>query len=265
MRKIGNLKNFSNESAENYFSHKGISILPKKLGFLSQSQRSSILTKPVRLDSSDGLQVDLIHDSQTLNEARNLLYYCYVEKMKWEIKQNNYSGIRIEKVKKKFCLVDDYDSIAIWFSVKQKNQIVACARLCPEDFNRKLELERYPEAQQILGITLKELKNKFHIVELNREAILPHFSAGDFARILLFRKIFEYCTLQKHTIITATHVQDWVNFYNDILFPKLSGLQFKYSNTDTDKVTVYFAHEENIKKMSDKLSFLENTKEVEKC
>lgn len=112
---------------------------------------------------------------------------------------------------------------------------------------------------------MEELKNKFRVIELNREAILPHCAMGNSARVLLFRKIFEYCILNQYAIITTTHFQEWINFYNRLSFLELKGLRFKYSNTDLEKVMVYFADEENIKKMNDQLRYNENEVEIEKC
>ncbi len=264
MYKSEDLSDFSNESVESY-SRKGMSIQTRKSGYVPKFPKSLPRPKPDDLDYPGFLQVNMIHDLDSLNEARSLLYHCYIEKMKWDIQQNNCSGIHVDIIKQKFCLVDDYDQIAIWFSVKQQGKIVACARLCPEDLNGKLELERYPEAQRILGFTVEKLKREFRVIELNREAILPHYAAGNSARILLFKKIFEYCILNRYAIITATHIQDWTRFYNHILFTELKGLQFKYSAADLEKVTVYFASQKNIQEMNNKLNFITNEMEVEKC
>lgn len=93
----------------------------------------------------------VIEDVYTLAKAKTLLYEYYIEKLKWDISPDNYSGIRIKKICQQKNFIDDYDDYSTWFSVtNENNNVIACARLCKEDTAGLLEIERYGEAKQLL-------------------------------------------------------------------------------------------------------------------
>lgn len=85
MYKSEDLGDFLDESVKSHHSRKGMSIQKKKTGYRSKFPKPLVMPKPNDLDYLDLLQVNLIHDLESLNEVRNLLYHCYVEKMKWDI------------------------------------------------------------------------------------------------------------------------------------------------------------------------------------
>lgn len=241
-----NSSNYSLEGMENFsYFEEVISV--------SQGTSDDLSESPQFLHR---LKASTINNLEALNQARCLLYNCYVKEMQWHIEQNNYSGLYVDKTNPHFKLIDDYDEIATWFSVKNENEVVACARLCPEDANGKLEMERYPEAKKMLWPTLGELKKKFRVVELNREAILPDDETDSVVRPLLLKKIFEYCILNRCAVITATPIKEWLTLYERLSFPRLGGCQFKYADADAEKVTVYFASDDTIQQMYGRLKII---------
>ena len=117
--------------------------------------------------------------------------------------------------------------------------MIACARLCGHGSQELLELERYANARKSLS-TLLLRKHTLNLIELNREAMDPRYR-NNHVYILLLRMMVNYCLEKNYTLITTTNMSEWVSIYNEIKLPKQNGFEFKYFNTDTDSVNVYFA------------------------
>lgn len=201
------------------------------------------------------LIASIIEDVYVLEKAKTLLYEYYMEKLKWELSADNYSGIRIKKTCQKKKLIDDYDDCSIWFSVtNENNDVVACARLCKEDARGLLEIERYSEARQLLRPILNS-KKQLNLIELNREAILPNYPDNKVTALLLLNSIFNYCLKHNHSVLTTTNIPEWLTLYNSLAFTRLDHCQFRYAETDASPVEVYFLKYSNLNNMLTRIDF----------
>lgn len=204
------------------------------------------------------LFTSVIENVYTLEKAKTLLYEYYIEKLKWDIPTDNYSGIKIEKTYQKKKFVDDYDDYSTWFSVmNENNNVIACARLCKEDIGGLLEIERYSEAKQRLRPLLNS-KKQLNLIELNREAILPDNPNNKVASLVLLKFIFSYCLKHNYSVLTTTNIPEWSALYNSLPLKRLCDCQFKYAETDPNPVEVYFIKNRNLNNILIKInSYLE--------
>lgn len=197
----------------------------------------------------------MITEVEHLNKARSLLHNCYLEHLEWEIIHSNPSGINVQKQSNWNIISDDYDELAVWFSVlNDENECVACGRLCHKDSNGLLEIERYPHVRKLLKDIL-EKKHEFNILELNREAILPKYAENPIPYLLLLKLIFQYCLNKNHSILTTSNLSQWVTMYDQLGFKRLN-ISFKYFDSEPEPVVVYFAQKFDIVKMLEKINFL---------
>lgn len=190
----------------------------------------------------------IINEPEQLNQARSLLHCCYLEHLAWEIAHCNPSGIKIQQQGSRTIISDDYDDLAVWFSVlNDNNDCIACGRLCHNDSNGLLEIERYHNAKKSLKDILQK-KKQFNIVELNREAILPKYAENKKPYLLLLKSIFQYCLKKNYAILTTSNLVKWVDVYDKIGFKRLNAA-FRYFDSEPEPVVVYFAHTQDIENM----------------
>ena len=206
----------------------------------------------------------IISTADCLANAKALLYESYIKHLAWEIKHDNPSNIKIHHLNERTTLTDDYDDLSVWFSINHKNNLVACARLCHDDNNGLLEIERYNNAAQTLKPLLSK-KKMLNIIELNREAILPEYSdKKELFGLLLLKEVFEYCLINRKTILTTCNIDDWVSIYDLISFQCLDNYTFKYFDSEPHPVLVYLATPIEIKELliniNSCLKKLKNTK-----
>ncbi len=196
----------------------------------------------------------IINEPEQLNKARSLLHCCYLEHLEWEIAHCNPSGIKIQKWENQAIISDDYDDLAVWFSVLDDNDdCIVCGRLCHNDSNGLLEIERYDNAIKSLKDILQK-KNQFNIVELNREAVLPKYADNSKVYLLLLKLIFEYCLKNNYSILTTSNLIRWVDIYDKIGFKRLEAV-FKYFDSEPEPVVSYFAYTHDIEIMLTKVNF----------
>lgn len=201
------------------------------------------------------LITSIIEDRYTLGKAKSLLYEYYIENLKWDVPPDNDSGIKIKRTDQYNKLVDDYDHYSIWFSVaNEKNDVIACARLCKEDPRGLLEIERYFSAKQRLQTVLNS-KKELNLIELNREAILPGYPNNKAASLLLLECIFKYCKQHNYSVLTTTSIPEWLAFYNSLPFTRLYDCQFRYAETDPKPVEVYFIEHKHLDNIINKINF----------
>lgn len=194
-------------------------------------------------------------DVYTLEKAKTLLYKYYVDKLKWDIPADNYSGIKIKKTYLQNKLIDDYDDYSVWFSVLNENDdVIACARLCKEDTGGLLEIERYSKAKQQLRSILNS-KKQLNLIELNREAISPDYPDNKVASLFLLKSIFNYCLEHNYSVITTTNIPEWLTLYNSLPFIRLNQCRFRYAEIDPNPVEVYFIKYRNLNKILTKINF----------
>jgi hypothetical protein len=210
------------------------------------------MVESVNLDAVKNIITD---DKVIIKNIRAFLRDCYVEHGGWKIPASNPSKIREEIINNIKQLVDDYDYISTWFSLNYHNQLIACARLCGEDANGLLELERYQAAKQSLTFLFNK-KREMNIIELNREAVHPwYFKTEVF--FLLLNNIFTYCVEKNYSILTTTSLSEWDEIYQYIGFPQLKDKSFKYHEEEPKSVKVFFADQTVLIKLVAKLqSFL---------
>ena len=197
----------------------------------------------------------IINSSVDLDKARSLLHSCYLEHLEWEITHGNPSGIKVQKNSNQTIITDDYDDLSTWFSVLEEQKPIACGRLCYEDSDGLLEIERYSNARKSLKNLLIK-KTDLNIVELNREAILPKYINNKKLYFLLLESIFKYCLEKHQAIITTTHFENWIEIYGDIGFPRLDGLEFKYHDSEPSPVLVYFSDSQHIRVLLKRINIL---------
>lgn len=211
------------------------------------------------------LTASIISDPNTLHQAKILLYKYYIEALKWEIPLDNCSGLKIQGKDSQAQIIDDYDDHSAWFSsVNEYGNVLACVRLCKNDSNGVLEIERYNTAKKQLQSILN-LKAKLNIVELNREATLFPLANNQAHGLLLLKAVFYYCLKYRHSILTTTNITEWLKLYDSLLFPRLRNSQFKYSENDPAPVEVYFAKTDAIAKMLNKINNLLKNSELALC
>jgi len=187
------------------------------------------------------IRCGILSEPVCLNNARALLYESYIKHLAWEITHDNPSNIRINHIDHHTTLTDDYDDLSIWFSINHENEVIACARLCREDSNGLLEIERYSNAVESIK-PLLEKKAELNILELNREAILPWYTGHKpYYALLLLKNIFEYCVRHKYTILTTCNIEEWLSIYDMISFEYLDNYTFKYFDSEPLPVLVYLA------------------------
>lgn len=197
----------------------------------------------------------IVNKIDYLNSARSLLHHYYLEHLEWEILHGNPSGIKIQRKNNQTIISDDYDDLAIWFSVQgDNNECVACGRLCYNDSKGLLELERYANARKSLQDILLQ-KKELNIIELNREAVLPKYVENNEPYLLLLKLIFEYCLKKGHSILTTCNLVEWMKIYDQIEFQSLKAT-FKYFDSEPEPVKIYFAPFNEIEKILDKICFL---------
>jgi hypothetical protein len=199
------------------------------------------------------LTANVIRNKQFVSKAQALLYEHYIKELHWNISHNNQSGLRIEKAGKICRVLDDYDKCSTWFSTRLNNQLVSCARLCKNDENGLLEIERYSAATK----SIKEIlsyKEDLNLIELNREATSTNHPLRKASQLLLLKLIFTYCIDHSYSILTTSNLKDWVEIYSHLSFPLLSEKSFKYSEFDNEPVNVYLAKKNDIEKMLKKIT-----------
>lgn len=200
------------------------------------------------------LNCGVLTDESCLNNARALLYESYIKDLAWEITHDNPSNIKIHHLDNHTTLTDDYDDLSIWFSISDPNEVIACARLCQEDKNGLLEIERYENACRIIQPILDQ-KRKLNIIELNREAILPQYSAQrELYGLILLKEVFEYCLSNNYTILTTSNIPDWIALYELIGFEKIDKYTFKYFDSEPSPVLVYLAPPADIKRLVENIN-----------
>lgn len=179
-------------------------------------------------------------DRKSINEARHLLYEHYMNELCWEVKAHNPSAIKVIPYNdSKNILVDDYDSLSTWFVGINQESVIACARLCGDDDNGLLEVERYTSARLVLQKILQD-KRKLNLVELNREAIhVEHRNYQTY--LLLLKTILKHCILRKQSILMTTPNSDLIHLYKLISFPKIEYGSFKYDPSEPTPVNTYIA------------------------
>lgn len=195
------------------------------------------------------------NDPSAIVTVQSILYDYYVNNHLWKINDDNPSGIRIKKNKLQKIIVDDYDAISTWFSAMTNKDVHACARLCREDNECLLEIERYPNAQKKLA-HIFEKKKQLNLVELNREAIQPKDVQNVYVYLSLLQAVFKHCVLYKNSILTTSNLDEWVKVYDLIKFPKMVGSEFKYTDLDEKEVNVYFASQNQIKNILARINLL---------
>lgn len=196
----------------------------------------------------------ILSEPSCLNNARALLYKSYVKHLSWDIVDNNPSNIKINQCNHQITLTDDYDDLSVWFSVVLNNQIISCARLCGEDSNGLLEIERYENARNTIQPILDK-KNELNLIELNREAILPEYSPHkELFGLLLLKRIFEHCLLKNQTLLTTCNISDWTSIYSLIDFKPLTNYSFKYFSSEPLPVQVYLATPEEYIRLIKKIN-----------
>lgn len=184
-----------------------------------------------------------------LNKARALLYESYIQHLAWEITHDNPSNIKICHEDGHTTLQDDYDDLSVWFSISHGEEVIACARLCYEDDNGLLEIERYENARQAIGSILAK-KEDLNLIELNREAILPAYNeTGVYYALLLLKTVFEYCLEHNHTILTTCNISAWLAIYDIISLEKEEKYSFKYFDSEPHPVWVYLITPDDIKQL----------------
>jgi hypothetical protein len=195
----------------------------------------------------------IVNELGYLNKVRSLLHQCYLEHLEWEICQSNPSRIQIQQQDGKLIISDDYDDLAVWFSVVNDNDdCIACGRICHNDVDGLLEVERYSNAKRSLKEVLHK-KNQLNIVELNREAVLPEYANNNKPYLLLLKSIFQYCLNKNYTILTTSNLTQWVNIYDKIGFNRLNA-PFRYFDSEPEPVISYFANKCDIKNMLSKIN-----------
>ena len=196
----------------------------------------------------------ILTEPECLNNARALLYQSYIQDLAWEITHDNPSNIKIHHVDEHTTLTDDFDELSVWFSISNKEAVIACARLCHEDENGLLEIERYENARRCIKPILDQ-KEKLNIIELNREAILPRYSEQrELYGLILLREIFEYCLAQNYTILTTSNIPDWISIYELISFKGMDEYSFKYFDSEPSSVSVYLATPGDIKRLLENIN-----------
>ncbi|MBA2650992.1 MAG: GNAT family N-acetyltransferase [Tatlockia sp.] len=191
----------------------------------------------------------ILTEPTCLNHARALLYESYIKDLAWEITHDNPSNIKINQEDGLTTLTDDFDDFSTWFSIRNEDEVIACARLCKEDESGLLEIERYENARRALKPILDH-KEKFNIIELNREAIIPRYSEQwELYGLIMLKDIFEYCLSQNHTILTTSNIPDWISIYRLISFKKRDEYTFKYFDSEPLPVSVYLALPTDIKRL----------------
>lgn len=182
-----------------------------------------------------------------LEKAKALLYESYIKHLAWEITHGNPSNIQINHIDGLTTLTDDYDELSTWFSISHADEVIACARLCYEDQQGLLEIERYENARNILQPILLQ-KRTLNLVELNREAMLPFYGeTKTYFGLLLLKTIFSHCLSLNQSILTTSNIADWVVIYEMIGFKAIEEYTFKYFDSEPQPVLVYLAQPEDIR------------------
>jgi hypothetical protein len=188
-------------------------------------------------------------NNETIKGTQALLYTYYVEHYKWHILEENPSGILIKTLDDKKILVDDYDQHSIFFSVTdEKNEVIACARLCAGNRENHLEIEKYHNARESLAFIFKK-KSHLNILEMTREGISLNYIDDERPYLLLLREIFIFCLDGNYSLLATTHLDEWEKIYKSIRFPKLENKDFKYFDDEPVKANVYFCLNGQIKKI----------------
>lgn len=191
----------------------------------------------------------ILTEQTCLDNARALLYESYIKDLAWEITHDNPSNIKINHIDNHTTLTDDFDELSVWFSISNNDEVIACARLCSEDENGLLEIERYENARQCIK-SLLDQKEKLNIIELNREAILPGYSEQrELYGLILLKEVFEYCLSNNYTILTTSNIPDWIAIYELISFEEIDEYTFKYFDSEPLPVAVYLATPADIKRL----------------
>lgn len=212
--------------------------------------------------TTDDIYCGILVQPECLNKARVLLYESYIQHLAWEITHDNPSNIKIHHRDEYTLLTDDYDELSIWFSISRGTEVIACARLCYEDEQGKLEIERYSNARESIADIL-QTKQRLNILELNREAILPAYSdKKDYYALLLLKTIFSYCIDNNHTILTTSNIRDWVEVYERISFEYLRNYTFKYFDSEPLPVLVYLATPDDLKQLINNIDLLMDTIDI---
>jgi hypothetical protein len=181
------------------------------------------------------------NDNIVIKNTCALLYDYYVDHHGWNISKENPSGITIKTLNGKNSLVDNYDQYSIFFSVTNKNgDILSCARLCAEDEEHFLEIEKYKNAKECLQHILIK-KQELNILEMAREGINLNYLDDEKPYLLLLREVFNFCLNGKHSLLTTTNLPEWEKIYKCIGFPELENVKFKYFDDEPTEVKIYFS------------------------
>ena len=191
-----------------------------------------------------------------IRDSRALLHDYYVEHYGWNIPSESPSGLKVKVLNKKKILTDFYDQHSIFFSVVNgNNDMVSCARLCAGDRKNCLEIEKYENAKRRLQYIFSK-KSEFNILEMTREGIKLNYLNDQKPYLLLLYEIFQFCLNGNYSLLTTTNLIEWENIYKYIGFPKLTNVGFKYFDHEPAEVSVYFALNNQIQKIFERIKFL---------
>jgi hypothetical protein len=197
---------------------------------------------------ADELHVELVINQTMLDQARCLLYQCYIQKLGWMFPQDNPSGLSFRMIEQGCILVDDYDKKSVWFLLFLRQHPIGTMRICYPDDDNTLEIERYPSAKCVASRLL--FSGDHHCwVELNREAILPEYMFNQQALLILLQALLRYCYNNKLSVLTSCYFQEWHDIYSSIGFDNLEDAQFKYFDQDEKDVEIFFVKTSKLKKI----------------
>ncbi|KTC76037.1 hypothetical protein Lbir_0106 [Legionella birminghamensis] len=183
----------------------------------------------------------ILQNPKCLTRAQSLLYSSYVKELGWQINPQNPSNIQVIEQDNRLLLVDDYDDCSTWFAIYHHHTMMACARLCHDDANGLLEIERYENARKALEPILRQ-KQTLNLVELNREAIIPLVCGHKpYYALKVLKAVFQHCIAHEQSILTTCNIKEWVALYDLIGWQPIPDYTFKYCQSEPAPVSVYLA------------------------
>ena len=174
------------------------------------------------------LMVDPTKNPTLLRKIRQLLYQVYIQEGKWEFRQNTPSELRIINDE----LRDKYDDTSLWFIVKHKDDIVACARM----IDNADEIKSYCINN---SDSLTVINHYSPIVEGNRFAVKREYRKYGLTKLVVMF-FLKYVSRHKpgYTAISATSHEKVLKTVTD-LGAKVIYTNFKYEDSDNDTNIVY--------------------------
>ena len=193
------------------------------------------------------INVRFLRNTKEVNMAGNLLYNIYIEELKWKFGANTPFNIRVGTSSSgSKILIDDCHYIAKWIGAFSDDRLVGCLRIIPR-VNTLLEAQYYQKSNLKLNEILNSEPN---LVEVNRGAVSRDYRGSAIVLLKMFQFLLVYLNMNQFSIFFTTSLPSLIGLFKTLGFSELSGIRFKYEESDHSFVVPFLTNFKNLPNIS---------------